>query len=92
VGNESLYFTISLSQKVLHQLHLKLTTVLDFDGLTGHSTLVTNLLNLVHDVKSFDNLSEDTMFSIKPRSINSTDEELGSVAVDPRMHEEDVSR
>ena len=59
----------------------KLTTVLDDNHFRRFPALGSNRLNLVNNIKAIRNLSEDTMLSVQPRSVNRANEELGATVM-----------
>ena len=57
---------------------LKLSGVSNGDSLGCRSTVGTDNLNSLYNIHAFENLSKDNMTSIKPRCLDSGDEELRS--------------
>ena len=64
----------SLSRSNRH-FFLQLTALGDLHRCRGLSTLRSNTLDLVNDIKSINNLAEDNVLAIEPGSINGADED-----------------
>lgn len=67
-------FSLSLSRSNRHNF-LQLTALGDLYRCRGLSTLRSNTLDLVNDIKSINNLAEDNVLAIEPGSINGADED-----------------
>jgi len=61
--------------------NLALSAVGNDDRLGGLSALGSNLLDVLDDVHTFNNLSEDNVLSVQPCGLDSAQEELRSVGV-----------
>lgn len=62
--------------------HLELAALGDFDCLDGLvARALGNVLDLLHDVVSLEDLAEDDMATIEPAGDDGGDEELGSIGI-----------
>lgn len=60
---------------------LQLARLLNLDRLSGLTGLRANLLDSLDDVHALDNLAEDDVLAVQPRSLDGADEELAAVGV-----------
>ena len=60
-------------------MNLEFAGINNGDGLAGLARLASDGLNLLHNIESLKNLSEDNVLAVQPRSLNGGDEELRSV-------------
>ena len=55
--------------------------LLNLDRLPGLTGLRANLLNSLDDIHALDNLAEDDVLAVQPRSLDGADEELAAIGV-----------